>query len=107
MSQFADELYDAEADHGKAGQEAILCPPTHDKLLAALPQVVHPSQPAVSQPAASNTDATVQFAHLPEHGADAAMSLVSRAVAAATRTPTTSLLDSATQAIVKDAIREH
>ena len=35
------------------------------------------------------------------------MALVSRAVAAATRTPTTAALDAATQELVKSAIREH
>ena len=78
--------------------------------LAAMPQAASPlpSQGSTgAQSGPSNLDATAQFALLVETGADAAMALVSRAVAAATRTSTTAAPDAATQELVKTAIREH
>ena len=67
-----------------------------------------PTQGSAGPPSgSSNLDATAQFAFLVETGADAAMALVGRAVAAATRTPTTAALDAATQELVKSAIRDH
>ena len=108
MTDIATELRDTEDSHRRAEQEAILRQQSYDNHLAAMPQGdLNASQPwsTLPQPAASNFDATVQFAFLVETGAGAAMSLVSRAVAAAIRTPTAAALYTATQERVKYAIR--
>ena len=72
-----------------------------------MPQDFHNAASQGSCQPSAPFDATVQFAFLVESGADAAMSLVSRAVAAATRTATSAALDTESQERVKDAIREH
>ena len=72
-----------------------------------MPQVDRKSGPPTNSQPEAPFDATVQFAFLLENGADAAMSLVSRAVAAATCTPTSAALDGESQERIKEAIREH
>ena len=107
LNELAKEVKDTEDSHKRAELEATQCQPAYDTHLAAMPQVDRKAgSPVNSQPAAP-FDATVQLAFLLENGADDAMSLVSRAVAAATCTPTSAALDDATQERVQEAIRQH
>ena len=98
MAGLAIELRDTEASYQRAEQEAVPSQQSYDKHLAAMPQGdVKSSPPGSSHPAASNLNDSVRFDILLENGTDSAMSLVSKAVAAATRNPATAVLDAATQ----------
>ena len=107
LSELAKELKDAEEALQRADQDSAACQQTYQTHLAAMPQDVKNTIPSGTSQPNPPFDATVQFAFLVENGADAAMSLVSRAVAAATRTSSSAALDTESQERVKDAIREH